>query len=184
MDIASVEKRMDSALNACSRSLGRIRTGRASPALLDAVLVDYYGTETPINQVANIVVESARVLAVIPWEKGMVEAIEKALMASDLGITPSSQGDTIRLALPDLTEETRREYVRRAKTEAENGRVVVRNIRRDTNNTIRQLTKDKEDGMDQNEENTLLKKVQDLTDQHIEKINDLVDAKEQELLVI
>ena len=138
------QERMAKTVEALSHQLAKIRTGRATPAILDAIKVDYYGSDTPIAQVAQIKVEDARTLAVTPWEKNLVPAIEKAIMTSDLGLNPASAGDVIRVPMPPLTEETRKGYVKQAKAEAEQSRISVRNIRRDVLADVKSLLKDKE----------------------------------------
>lgn len=137
------ETRMQKSVESLKTELTKIRTGRAHPSLLDHVMVDYYGTPTPIKQVANVVAEDARTLAVTPWEKPLVPAIEKAIMVADLGLNPSSQGTVIRVPMPPLTEERRRDLVRVVKAEGESGRIAVRNIRRDANGDFKDLLKEK-----------------------------------------
>ncbi|KZZ45362.1 ribosome recycling factor, partial [Thalassolituus sp. HI0120] len=125
------EERMTKSVGAMVEAFKKVRTGRANPAILDGVMVDYYGSDTPISQVANIIVEDGRSLAVNPWEKNMIPAIEKAIMKANLGLNPATSGDVIRIPMPPLTEETRKEYIKQARAEAEKGRVSIRNIRRD-----------------------------------------------------
>ena len=146
------EERMAKSLGALVDAFKRVRTGRANPSLLDSVMVNYYGTPTPLTQIANVTVEDGRALAVSPWERNMVPEIEKAIMKSDLGLNPSTTGDTIRLPMPALTEETRKNFIKQARTEAEKGRVSVRNIRRDANGTLKDLLKDKEISEDEQRE--------------------------------
>src|SRR5690606_7857347 len=134
---------MKKSLEALQTAFSKIRTGRAHPSILNSVMVPYYGTDTPLTQVANVVVEDARTLAINAWEKNLVPAIEKAILKSDLGLNPSTSGDTIRVPMPALTEETRRDLVKQARHEAENARVSVRNIRRDANNDLKDLLKEK-----------------------------------------
>jgi len=143
------EARMQKSIEALKNELSKIRTGRAHPSLLNHVTVDYYGSEVPIGQVANIVVEDSRTLAVTPWEKPMVAAVEKAIMTSDLGLNPSSAGTVIRVPMPPLTEERRRDLTKVVKHEGEQGKVAIRNIRRDANSDIKDLLKDKEISEDQ-----------------------------------
>ena len=139
-----VEARMKKTIESLGAAFSKIRTGRAHPSILDAVTVDYYGSQVPLNQVANITTEDARTLTVVPWEKPMVPKVEKAIMTSDLGLNPSTAGDVIRVPMPMLTEETRRGYTKQARAEAENARVALRNVRRDANGDIKSLLKDKD----------------------------------------
>ena len=138
------EARMKKTIESLGAAFSKIRTGRAHPSILDAVTVDYYGSQVPLNQVANITTEDARTLTVVPWEKPMVPKVEKAIMTSDLGLNPSTAGDVIRVPMPMLTEETRRGYTKQARAEAENARVALRNVRRDANGDIKSLLKDKD----------------------------------------
>ena len=137
------EDRMKKSLAALDSAFAKIRTGRAHPSILDSVTVEYYGVDTPINQVANITVEDARTLAIMPWEKNLIPVVEKAILKSDLGLNPATSSDKIRLPMPPLTEENRRDLTRVAKHEAENARVAIRNIRRDANNHMKELLKDR-----------------------------------------
>lgn len=176
------EDRMSKSVQALVEAFKKVRTGRANPAILDGVMVDYYGTPTQISQVANIIVEDARSLAINPWEKNLVPAIEKAILKSDLGLNPSTNGDTIRLPLPALTEETRKNFIKQARAEAEKGRVSVRNIRRDANANIKKLVTDKlisEDDQRSGEE-----QIQKLTDKFIAEIDNLLAAKEKDLMQV
>ena len=141
---ADSEKRMKKSLEALSAAFNKIRTGRAHPAILDSVHVNYYGQETPLKQVASVNVEDNRTLTVSPWEKNLIPTIEKAIMSSDLGLNPATSGDIIRVPMPMLTEDTRREMVKQAKHDAENARVAIRNARRDANNDLKDLEKEKE----------------------------------------
>ena len=172
--------RMSKSIDALKHEFSKIRTGRAHPSLLDQISVSYYGTESAISQVANVVVEDARTLTVTPWEKGMLQAIEKAIMKSDLGLNPITNGMTIRIPLPALTEERRRNLVKIVKNAAEEGRVAIRNIRRDANTAIKNLLKDKacsEDAAKSAED-----KIQKLTDQYIKDVEKLLETKEADLL--
>ena len=135
--LADAKERMDKSLHSLDAAFNKIRTGRAHPNILDSVMVDYYGAETPIQQVANITVEDARTLSITPWEKNMLSPVEKAIMSADLGLNPSNNGDVIRVPMPALTEETRKEYTKQAKQEAENARIALRNIRRDANQHLK-----------------------------------------------
>lgn len=184
--IADIKKdaqaRMEKALLSLDSQLARLRTGRAHPSILDPVKVDYYGTETPISQVANIGIEDARTLKVIPWEKNLVPAIEKAIIKANLGLNPSSSGGDIRIPLPALTEETRKELIKQAKAEAENARVAVRNIRRDANQSFGKLLKDKE--ITEDEERKANDEMQKLTDKVIVDIDAALATKEKDLMQI
>ncbi|WP_018934994.1 ribosome recycling factor [Thioalkalivibrio sp. ALJ24] len=180
--IKDARERMDKTLESLRAELGKIRTGRAHPSLLDHVHVEYYGTEVPLNQVANVNAEDARTLAVQPYEKDMIGKIEKAIMTSDLGLNPSSQGMVIRVPLPALTEERRRELVKVVKSEAEGARVAVRNIRRDANNVFKQKVKDKE--ISEDDEKRAQDEIQKLTDDHIARIDKMLGEKENELMEV
>jgi len=172
--------RMGKSVDALQKAFTKIRTGRAHPSLLDQISVSYYGSETPLSQVANISVEDSRTLKVSPWEKDMVKAIEKSIMGSDLGLNPTTQGVTIRIPLPPLTEERRRDLVKVVKNEAEQGRVAVRNIRRDANSEIKEALKEKmvsEDEAHDGEE-----KIQQITNKYIKEIEKYLEAKEADLL--
>lgn len=174
------ESRMKKSLEALHTELAKIRTGRAHPSLLDHVMVDYYGTATPIKQVANVVVEDARTLAITPWEKTMVQAVEKAIMTADLGLNPASAGTVIRVPMPPLTEERRRDLVRVVKQEAENSRVAVRNIRRDANSDFKDLLKEKEISEDQ--AHKAEDDIQKLTDKYIAQVDESLANKEKEMM--
>ncbi|MBS3963691.1 MAG: ribosome recycling factor [Methylomonas sp.] len=172
--------RMIKSIESLQKAFSKIRTGRAHPSLLDQITVSYYGTESSLSQVANVSVEDARTLKVTPWEKGMIQAIEKAIMSSGLGLNPATQGMVIRIPLPALTEERRRELVKVVKNEAEQGRVAIRNIRRDANAAIKDALKDKlisEDDARQAED-----KIQKLTDQYIKEVEKHLEEKEADLL--
>ncbi len=176
------EQRMEKSVAAMIEAFKKIRTGRANPAILDSVNIDYYGTPTPIAQVANIMVEDGRSLAINPWEKNLVPQIEKAILKSDLGLNPSTTGDTIRLPMPALTEETRKDYIKQARAEAEKGRVSVRNIRRDANATIKDLQKEKE--ISEDEQRGGEDQIQKVTDKFIAKIDALLGDKEKDLMQV
>ena len=176
------ESRMKKSVEALHSNFNKIRTGRAHPSILDAVTVDYYGSQVPLSQVASVNVEDARTLAVAPWEQGMVPKVEKAIMTSDLGLNPSSAGNVIRVPMPMLTEETRKGYIKQARSEAENARVAVRNVRRDANGDFKSLLKDKEiteDDQRQGED-----EIQKLTDKYIAEIDKALAAKEQDLMQV
>jgi ribosome recycling factor len=174
--------RMAKAIEALGNAFNKIRTGRAHPSLLDGLTVDYYGVITPLAQAASIVIEDARTLSVTPWEKSLVQAIEKAIMKSDLGLNPSTAGTVIRIPLPPLTEETRKVYGKQAKAEAENGRISVRNIRRDVLSTLKGLLKDKD--ISEDEERKGQDDIQKITDSFIARIDEALAAKEKDLMEI
>ena len=178
--ISEAAKRMAKSLGALDDAFKRIRTGRAHPSILDSVMVSYYGSETPLNQLANVTVEEGRSLLVSPWEKNLIGDVEKAIMKSNLGLNPSNNGDTIRVPMPPLTEETRREYTKQAKQEAENARVAIRNIRRDANSDFKELEKEKE--ISEDEQRRAEDRVQKLTDKYIAEVEAVLQVKEQDLL--
>ncbi len=174
--------RMSKSIEALKHEFSKIRTGRAHPSLLDQISVSYYGTDSSISQVANVAVEDARTLTITPWEKNMVSVIEKAIMKSDLGLNPATNGMVIRIPLPSLTEERRRSLVKVVKQEAENGRVAIRNIRRDANSEIKDALKEKM--ISEDEARAAEEKIQKLTDQYIKDVEKLLEAKEADLLSI
>ena len=176
------DERMSKSRVSLSSAFAKIRTGRAHPKILDGLTVDYYGSETPLNQAANITVEDARTLAIVPWEKSMVSAVEKAILKSDLGLTPNTNGDKIRLSMPPLTEENRRDLTKIAKSEAENAKIAIRNIRRDANSDMKELLKEKE--VSEDEEKRGEEAVQKLTDSHIRQVEEALAAKETDLMEI
>lgn len=176
------ESRMKKSVEALNSNFNKIRTGRAHPSILDAVTVDYYGSQVPLAQVASVNVEDARTLSIAPWEQGMIQKIEKAIMTSDLGLNPASAGNVIRVPMPMLTEETRKVYIKQARSEAENARVAVRNVRRDANGDFKSLLKEKditEDDQRQGED-----EVQKLTDKYIAEVDKALAAKEQDLMQV
>lgn len=176
------ESRMKKSVEALNTNFNKIRTGRAHPSILDSVTVDYYGSPVPLSQVASVNVEDGRTLSIAPWEQGMVQKIEKAIMTSDLGLNPASAGNVIRVPMPMLTEETRKGYIKQARSEAENARVAVRNVRRDANGDFKSLLKDKditEDDQRQGED-----EIQKLTDKYIAEIDKALAAKEQDLMQV
>lgn len=175
-------ERMAKTVEALSHELAKIRTGRAHPSLLDHIMVSYYGTDTPLRQVANITAEDARTLLVTPWERTMVQAIEKAILQSDLGLNPNTAGTAIRVPMPALTEERRRDLIKVARHEAEQARVAVRNIRRDANGDLRNLVKDKM--ISEDDERRGQEIVQKLTDQYIKDIDAVLAEKEEDLMSI
>lgn len=180
--LEDANERMGKSLESLQQAFAKIRTGRANPALLDTINVDYYGTPTPLNQVASITVEDGRTLALSPWEKQMVPDIEKAILKSDIGITPVSTGDVIRIPLPPLTEENRRDLARQAKQEAENGRIAIRNIRRDAIADVRELVKEKEATED--EAHRAEDRVQGFTDARVGEVDKALADKESDLMEI
>jgi len=180
--VEDANQRMGKSLDSLQQAFAKIRTGRANPSLLDSVTVDYYGSPTPLNQVASISVEDARTLAVSPWEKPLVPEIEKAILRSDIGITPVSTGDIIRVPLPPLTEENRKDLARLAKQESENGRIAIRNIRRDAIADIRELVKEKEASED--EARRAEERIQRVTDSRVAEVDAALAAKESDLMEI
>jgi ribosome recycling factor len=174
--------RMGKSIEAFQAELSKIRTGRAHPSLLNHITVDFYGSEVPIGQAANIAVEDARTLAVTPWDKSMVSVIEKAIMKSNLGLNPSTAGTVIRVPMPPLTEERRKELVKVVRDLAENARVAVRNIRRDANNDLKSLGKDKD--ISEDDEHRGQDLVQQVTDLSTGEIEELLQVKEKELMEI
>lgn len=186
MTIEEVKKTMDSKMDqsiaAFKNNLSKVRTGRANPALLDTVHVDYYGAMLPLSQVANLSLLDARTISVQPWEKGMGAKIEKAIRESDLGLNPSSMGDLIRVPMPAMTEERRKELTKVVRGEGENAKVAVRNLRRDANEAVKKLVKDKlasEDDQKRSEAD-----IQKMTDRHITEIDRLVTSKEQDIMAV
>ncbi len=174
--------RMSKSVVALQTELTKIRTGRAHTSLLDHITVEYYGSQVPLNQAANIGVEDSRTLTVTPWEKDMVQAIEKAIMGSDLGLNPASAGTVIRVPLPALTEDRRKDMIRIVRHEAENGRIAVRNIRRDAMHDVKELLKEKMIGKD--EEHRAEGDIQTITDKYIAEIDEVLAVKEAELMEI
>lgn len=174
--------RMNKSLESLRHELAKIRTGRAHPSLLEHVHVDYYGSDVPIGQAASVAVEDARTLSVTPWDKAMVQVIEKAILTSDLGLNPSTAGQVIRIPLPPLTEERRRELGKVVHHEGENAKIAIRNIRRDANHHIKELLKQKE--ISEDEERKSEREIQDVTDLAVSKVDEIVAEKEKELLEI
>ncbi len=180
--IKDAEARMKKTLEALATTLKKVRTGRAHPSLLDGIRVDYYGTPTPLSQVANVSVEDGRTLIVNPWERALVPAIEKAILTSDLGLNPATAGTVIRLPMPALTEQTRRELVKNIKSEGEHSKVALRNIRRDANSDCKELLKEKE--ISEDEDRKAQETIQKLTDTYIAKVDEQLAAKEKELMEV
>ena len=186
MTIADIKKtmetKMDQSIEALKSNLSKVRTGRASPALLDSIHVEYYGAMMPLSQVANVSLLDARTISVQPWEKGMGAKIEKAIRESDLGLNPASMGDLIRVPMPPMSEERRKEMTKLVRNEGENSKIAVRNLRRDENEAVKKLVKDKlasEDDQKRSEAD-----IQKLTDKHVATIDQLVAAKEQEVMAV
>ena len=177
-----VSQRMDKSLSALRSAFNKIRTGRANPAILDDVNIDYYGNMTPINQTSNISIEEGRSIVISPWDKNLIPEIEKAILNSDLGLNPSTSGDLIRVTMPALTEETRQDYIKQARAEAENSRVSIRNIRRDANQTAKEKQQSSEISEDE------LRRIEDLIQKETDKSITIVDSdlknKESDLLEI
>lgn len=186
MSIADIkqtaEQKMHQSLDAFKNSLTKIRTGRANPGLLDSVQVDYYGSMVPISQVANVALLDARTISVSPWEKGMAAKIEKAIRDSDLGLNPASQGDLIRVPMPAMTEERRRELTKVVRAEGEHAKVAIRNLRRDANDSVKKLVKEKLASED--DERRAHDEVQRFTDRFIADVDKLVAGKEQDIMAV
>ncbi|MBO8127587.1 MAG: ribosome recycling factor [Peptococcaceae bacterium] len=178
----TAEQSMKKSVSAVRKEFDSLRAGRATPALLDKITVDYYGVPTPINQLATISVPEPRLLLIQPWDKGSINDIEKAIQKSDLGITPANDGNVIRLTIPQLTQERRQELVKVIKKRAEEGRVAIRNIRRDANDQLK--TQQKEGNITEDELRRYQDEVQKLTDKYIKEIDQLLDAKEKEIMEI
>jgi ribosome recycling factor len=178
----TTQAKMDQSIAAFKNNLTKIRTGRANPALLDSVLVDYYGSSVPLSQVANVALIDSRTISVQPWEKGMGAKIEKAIRESDLGLNPASMGDLIRVPMPAMSEERRKEMTKLVRNEGESAKIAVRNLRRDANESVKKLVKDKlasEDDQKRAEAD-----VQKVTDKHITEIDHLIAGKEQEIMAV
>lgn len=178
--LKDIETRMTGAVETLTRELGSVRTGRASVGLLDTVRVDYYGTPTPVNQVASVSVPDARTLVIQPWEAAQLAAVEKAILKSDLGLTPMNDGKTIRLVLPSLTEERRKQLAKTVHRLAEEGRVAIRNIRREANDKLKALARDKK--VSEDEERRGHEQIQKTTDRFIARVDEVLKKKEQEIL--
>ena len=178
----NAETKMDQSIAAFKNNLQKIRTGRANPALLDTVQVEYYGAFVPLSQVANVALLDSRTISVQPWEKGMGAKIEKAIRESDLGLNPASMGDLIRVPMPPMSEERRKEMTKLARNEGENAKIAVRNLRRDANEGVKKLVKDKEASEDDQKRSEA--EIQKITDKHIAEIDTLVAAKEQDIMAV
>lgn len=180
--IKDATERMEKSMHSLEVAFNKIRTGRAHPSILDSVMVSYYGSDTPLSQLANITVEEGRLLVIVPWERKLITEVEKAIHKSDLGLNPSNNGESIRLPMPSLTEETRREYTKQAKNEAEGARVAIRNIRRDANAHIKDLLKNKE--ISEDDQRRAEERIQKLTDKYIASVDVAFGVKEKDLLSI
>ena len=178
----TTESKMQKSIEALKNDLGKVRTGRAHTGLLDHVMVDYYGNPTPVNQVANVSLLDARTIGVQPWEKTMIAKVEKAIRDSDLGLNPATMGDVVRVPMPMLTEERRKDLIKVVRGEAENARVAIRNLRRDANNSLKEAVKAKE--ISEDEERRAQEEVQKLTDRYIAEADKLVAQKEQDLMQV
>ena len=178
----NTDQKMDKTIQAFKADLGKVRTGRAHTGILDHIQVDYYGNPTPLNQVAKVTLLDARTIGVTPFEKKMAQAIEKAIRDSDLGLNPAAQGETVRVPMPPLTEERRKELIKVVKHEAENARVAIRNLRRDANNHLKDALKKHE--VSENDERRALDEMQKMTDRHIADIDKLLQEKEKELMAV
>jgi len=176
------ESRMLKSIEALNHNFNKIRTGRAHPSLLDGIRVEYYGSESPLNQVANINIEDARTLSLQVWDRSMIQVVEKAIMKSDLGLNPATAGEVIRIPMPMLTEETRKGYIKQARAEAESARVSVRNARRDAMSMLKDMVKEKE--ISEDDERRGQDDVQKLTDKMIKRVDELLEAKEADLMEI
>ncbi|MEB5964333.1 MULTISPECIES: ribosome recycling factor [Comamonas] len=186
MTIAEIKKntetKMGQSIEALKNNLARVRTGRANPALLDAIHVEYYGSMVPLSQVANVSLLDSRTISVQPWEKNMAAKVEKAIRESDLGLNPASMGDLIRVPMPPMSEERRKEMTKLARNEGENGKIAIRNLRRDANESVKKLVKDKEASEDDQKRSEA--EIQKITDKHIAEVDALVAAKEQDIMAV
>jgi len=186
MDIAEIKKntenKMDQSIAAFSNTLSKIRSGRANPGLLDHVMVEYYGNPTPLSQVANISLLDSRTISVQPWEKGLGPKIEKAIRESDLGLNPASMGDLIRVPMPPMSEERRKELTKVVKGEGEDSKIAVRNLRRDANESLKKLAKDKE--ISEDDERRSQDEVQKMTDRFVAEIDKIISDKEKEIMTV
>jgi len=177
-----LEQKMKKAIEAMEKDFKKVRTGRANPAILDNVMVDYYGNATPLNQVGNVSVPDPQMIVISPWEKNMLKEIEKAIQVADLGITPQNDGNIVRLPIPPLTEERRKEMVKQIKKTGENAKIPIRNVRRDGNEQLKQMEKSKD--ISQDDQKKEMTKIQSLTDEHIKIVDDLMKDKEKELMEV
>ena len=180
--LKELTEKMEKSVTALKNAFNKIRTGRANPSILEQIEVDYYGTNTPINQMSNISIEDARTLTIVPWEKDQVQNIEKAIQSSDIGLQPATSGDVIRVIIPELTEETRRDLIKIAKSEAENSKIAIRNQRRDANAILKEFCNEKEISQDELRRGEEI--IQNITNDFIDKIEKLLEKKEMDLLEI
>ena len=180
--VNSAKDKMEKSLALLKDDLQKVRTGRASPSLLDHLTIDYYGTQTPLNQVANITTSDARTIIVVPWEKNLISAVEKVIRDSDLGLNPASLGDQIRVPMPPLTEERRKEFIKLVRKTGEGAKVAIRNVRRDTNSELKNLLKAKE--ISEDEERKTQDEIQKITDRCVSEVDRLLSAKEADLMDI
>jgi len=181
MVLDETRSKMDKSIQHLENELMKIRAGKATPRILDGIMVEYYGVLTPINQVSNVGTPDAKTVAIQPWERSMIESIEKAIMQANIGITPEDNGEIIRLNIPPLTEERRRDLVKKVKQEGENTKVGIRNARRDANEELKELQKD---GLPEDEEKNGESEVQKLTDDYIEKVDKILEAKEKDIMTV
>lgn len=179
---SEAESQMEKAIEALKKHLSHIRAGRANVAMVDGVRVDYYGTPSPLNQVASVTVGDARLLVVKPWEKNLLKDIEKAIIEANIGLQPSNDGEIIRLPIPALSEERRKEYVKQAKTRCEDAKVAVRSARRDANDMLKEASKESE--ISEDDEKRGLKMIQDKTDDFVKRIDELLEKKENEIMEV
>jgi ribosome recycling factor len=180
--VKDAETRMRKSIDSFKVEIAKLRTGRANPSILEHIRVDYYGSEMPLNQVANITITDARTLTISPWEKNMVQVIEKAILSSDLGLNPATTGTVIRVPMPPLNEERRKELIKVVRNEAEAARVSIRNLRRDANAELKELLKSKQ--VTEDEERRLIDDIQKLTDKFVAEVDQLTAAKESDLMAI
>lgn len=182
--VSLCKEKMGKAVEATKHKFTSIRAGRANVSMLDGIKVEQYGSEMPLNQIGSVSAPEARLLVIDPWDKSLIGKIEKAIIAANLGLTPNNDGKVIRLIMPELTADRRKEYVKMAKSEAENGKVAVRNIRKDGNNDLKKLLKDKENPVSEDEVKNLETEIQKLTDAHIKEIDELFAKKEKEITTV
>ena len=180
--LSELERKMDKAIDVLKSEFQKVRTGRANPAILDNIQVDYYGTPTPLNQVGNISVPDPQLIVITPWEKKILGDVEKAIQKSNLGLTPQNDGNIIRLPIPPLTEERRKDLVKQIKKLGENAKIPIRNVRREGNENLKKMEKNKE--ISQDEQKQSMAKIQTITDDHIKIVDELMDAKEKELMEV
>lgn len=175
------QEKMDKALTHLQKELGKIRAGKADPKMLDGIFVDYYGNKSPLSQVSNINTPDPRTISIQPWEKSMVEVIEKAILAANIGLTPMNNGELIRINIPILTQERRKELVKQVKTEGENTKIAIRNIRRESNEDVKKL---KKDGLSEDLAKNAEDEIQKITDNSINKTDEIIDLKEKQIMTV